>query len=105
MHSAALPIPQIRGGPAPPDRPLYTALYMPATRTQVYLTEEQRRRLDELVRRRGVPMAQLVREALDHYLEETMHPDLETALATTFGAMPDLEVPSRDEWDDVRASD
>lgn len=89
----------------PPERALYTALYMPATRTQVYLTEKQRARLDELVRRRGVPMAQLVREALDRYLEETMQPDLEAALAATFGAMPDLEVPPRDEWDDARASD
>jgi Ribbon-helix-helix domain len=77
---------------------------MAATRTQVYLTTNQRQRLDELVQRRGVPLAQLVREAVDLYLEEAQ-PNLEAALAATFGAMPDLEVPSRDEWDRGRATD
>jgi predicted DNA-binding protein len=71
---------------------------MAATRTQIYLTAEQRRRLDELTVERGASLAQLVREALDAYLE-AQKPDLEAALAATFGALPDLEVPSRDEWD------
>jgi predicted DNA-binding protein len=71
---------------------------MAATRTQVYLTIEQRQRLDQLVQRRGVPLAHLVREALDQYLEGA-EPNLDEALAATFGSMPDLEVPSRDEWD------
>ena len=73
-------------------------LYMPATRTQIYLTLEQRQRLDRVVRRRGVPLAQVVREAVDRYLDAS-EPDLEEALAGSFGAMPDLDVPSRDEWD------
>jgi hypothetical protein len=77
---------------------------MAATRTQVYLTSNQRQRLDELVQRRGVPLAQLVREAVDLYLEEAQ-PNLEAALAATFGVMPDLEVPSRDEWDRGRPAD
>jgi hypothetical protein len=71
---------------------------MAATRTQIYLTVEQRARLDRLVKRRGVPLALVVREAVARYLDEA-EPDLDEALAMTFGAMPDLEVPSRDEWD------
>lgn len=73
-------------------------MYMAALRTQVYLTADQRQRLDRIVRSRGVPLAQVVREALDRYLAEN-DPDLEEVLAATFGSMPDLEVPSRDEWD------
>lgn len=75
---------------------MYTALYMASTRTQVYLDDEQRRRLDERSRHEGRSMASLVREALDAYLAEL--PDQETALDATFGALPDLGVPSRDEW-------
>jgi len=71
---------------------------MAATRTQIYLTGEQRERLDELGRRQGKTLAALVREAVDSYLEEA-DPDLERRLAETFGVAPDLEVPSRDEWD------
>ncbi len=73
-------------------------MYMAATRTQVYLTADQRQRLDRIVRRRGVPLAQVVREALDRYLAES-EPDLDEALAASFGSMPDLDVPSREEWD------
>jgi len=73
-------------------------MYMAATRTQVYLTADQRERLDRIVRRRGVPLAHLIREALDRYLAES-EPGLEEALSSTFGSMPDLEVPSREEWD------
>ena len=80
------------------SRLLYTAMYMSSTRTQIYLTNDQRRRLDELMVERGASLAQLVREALDAYLA-VQKPDLEAALAETFGALPDLEVPSRDEWD------
>jgi hypothetical protein len=71
---------------------------MPSTRTQIYLTEEQRAGLDRIVRRRGVPLAAVVREAVTRYLAES-EPDLEEALASSFGSMPDLEVPSREEWD------
>ena len=71
---------------------------MPATRTQVYLTVEQRRRLDARSKREGRSLAELVREALDAYLSE---PELSAAeaLAETYGSLPDLEVPSRGEWD------
>ncbi len=70
---------------------------MSATRTQVYLTEEQRRRIDRIARERGVTMAEVIRAALDEYLGDEA--DASAALAATFGAIPDLAVPSRDEWE------
>ena len=73
-------------------------MYMASTRTQVYLTAEQRERIDALTARDGRTLAEVVRAALDAYLEERL-PDAEAALDRTFGAAPGLEVPSRDEWD------
>lgn len=77
---------------------MYTALYMAATRTQIYLTEEQRERLDALARRDERSLAELIREAVDDYLEQAA-PDPARALRNTFGIAPDFEVPSRGEWD------
>ena len=71
---------------------------MSAIRTQVYLTEEQRQRIDALAEATGVTMAEIIRRAVDSYLDgET--PDPEPALAATFGAAADATAPSRDEWD------
>ena len=70
---------------------------MSATRTQIYLTEEQRNRIDEIVDTEGVTMAEVIRQALDSYLASEF-PDARSALAETFGASPDATAPSRDEW-------
>ena len=43
---------------------------MSATRTQVYLTDEQRRKVDQLADSEGVPMAVIIRRALDDYLTD-----------------------------------
>lgn len=67
-----------------------------STRTQIYLTEEQRRRIDELASAEGVTMAEIIRRAVDGYLDTQADPS--AALAATFGSAPDLQVPSRDEW-------
>lgn len=77
---------------------LYTTLYMPKTRTQIYVTAEQRRRLDEIARREHKAMAEVIREAIDVFLA-VAPADPEPALRATFGMTPDLAVPSRDEWD------
>src|SRR6202044_1994101 len=54
---------------------LYTALYMStATRTQVYLTAEQRRQIEELRAHDGRTLAEVIRAALDEYLS-THGPD------------------------------
>ena len=42
---------------------------MANTRTQVYFQEEQRRRIDALAQARGVTMTEIVRRALDSYLD------------------------------------
>ncbi len=73
---------------------------MSATRTQIYLTEEQRQAVDAVAAADGITMAEVVRRALDAYL--TIQSPT-AALSATFGADPDLTVPSRDEWD--RAGD
>lgn len=70
---------------------------MSATRTQVYLSDSQRRRIDEIAAAEGVTMAEVIRRALDRYLVTETDPT--QALAATFGAAPDATVPSRDEWD------
>jgi hypothetical protein len=69
---------------------------MSATRTQVYLRADQRRRLDERARREGSTLAHVIREAVDMYLAD--EPTLEEVLDVTFGSVPDLGVPPRDEW-------
>jgi predicted DNA-binding protein len=65
-----------------------------AHRTQVYLTEEQRARVDQLAQRKHVTMAEIVRRALDAYL------DMDDDFDATFGAARGVRamVPSRDEW-------
>ena len=77
---------------------LYAVLYMPSLRTQIYLTDDLRRRLDARGRRTGAPMARLIREAVEAYLADD-RAEVEAALDETFGAMPELELPNRDEWD------
>ncbi len=75
---------------------------MPSTRTQIYLTNAQRRLLDERARRTGAPMARMIREAVDVYLAEG-GPDVDAALDETFGTLPSLTLPSRDELNDADA--
>jgi len=78
---------------------LYTALYMPSTRTQIYLTQEQRARLDQLVRQHGGTLAEVIREAVDAYIAAA-GPEAADALEQTFGLAPRFSVPPRAEWGD-----
>lgn len=75
---------------------MYTLLYM-STRTQIYLSESQRKLIAELSRQSGKTLAAIVREALDAYLP-SQRPTPESALEATFGAAAKFEVPSRAEW-------
>jgi Arc/MetJ-type ribon-helix-helix transcriptional regulator len=79
---------------------------MAATRTQVYLTEDQRREIEQLRARDGRTLAEVIRAALDEYLathgpaaKETRRAEMQRAFDAAFGSMPDLEVPLREEWD------
>lgn len=67
---------------------------MPSTRTQVYLTDEQRERVDRVAASEGLTMEQVIRRALDRNLDDLPGPD--AALDVTFGAAPDAAAPSRD---------
>lgn len=78
---------------------LYTVLYMASTRTQIYLTADQREAIDAITEREGKSLAWIVREALDQYLAPKPE-DFEALLERTFGSVPDLEdPPPREEWD------
>ncbi|HVM52900.1 MAG TPA: CopG family transcriptional regulator [Acidimicrobiales bacterium] len=70
---------------------------MSATRTQIYLTPEQRDRIDAIAAAEGVTMAEVIRRALDRFLIADADPS--AALAATFGADPHATMPDRDEWD------
>ena len=70
---------------------------MSAVRTQVYLTQEQRRLIDDMVEVEGVTLAEVVRRALDAFLQDR-RPDPSAALEATFGADPLATYPNRDEW-------
>ncbi len=86
---------------------LYTALYMAAaTRTQVYLTQEQRDRIEELRAHDGRTLAEVIRTALDEYLathgrvaEEARLAKRQRVLDETFGIAPNFPYPNRDEPD------
>jgi predicted DNA-binding protein len=70
---------------------------MAMTRTQIYLSRDLRARVDERAEAEGKTMAEVVREAVERYVEDPL--DVEAELDATFGAVPTAEVPSRDEWD------
>ena len=53
--------------------------------------------IDEIAQAEGVSLAEVVRRALDAYLQAER--DAAAELASTFGAVPDAAAPSRDEWD------
>jgi predicted DNA-binding protein len=69
---------------------------MSATRTQIYLTQEQRQRIDRVTASEGIPMAEVIRRALDQYLDAET--DAAAALSATFGADPHAAAPAREEW-------
>jgi len=78
---------------------LYVVLYMGAIRTQIYLTSEQRKRLDALRKIHHKTLAQVVREAIDAYIGEPVTAEAQRVLDESFGALPNLKVPSRKaEW-------
>jgi hypothetical protein len=69
-------------------------------RTQIYLDEEQDRKLERRARAAGVTKSSLIRAAVESFLVRDGDPgDLQQALSETAGALPDLDIPSRNEWD------
>lgn len=69
-------------------------------RTQIYLDEEQDARLEQRARVEGNTKSSLIRSAIDAFLDRPREvSSLEASLRATNGALPELKVPSRDEWD------
>jgi len=68
---------------------------MPAMRTQIYLTDEQRELIDRIAQSEGLTLAEVVHRAIDAYLSVEVDPT--TALEATFGAAPEIVMPSRDD--------
>ena len=60
-------------------------------RTQIYLTDEQRRRLDRRASEAGVPMAVVVREILDQALDIDDESARLAAADAAFGILDDGE--------------
>lgn len=56
-------------------------------RTQIYLTAEQKARLEAIARARAVPMADVVRDAVDRYLSASESGQLLEAINRTFGTV------------------
>jgi predicted DNA-binding protein len=76
-----------------------------ATRTQIYLSAEQRGALDARAQAERKTLAHVIRDAVDRYLAEDMDAtERDRVLAETFGSCPELAVPSREEWDRDTAS-
>jgi hypothetical protein len=73
---------------------------MAGIRTQVHLTQKQRQALETRRKREGKTLAAVVRDAVDAYVAADVSSDRQTILDRTFGSIPDLEVPSRDEWEE-----
>lgn len=74
---------------------LYVVLYMGATRTQIYLTERQRKALDARRRRERKTLAAVVRDAIDAYLGAPATADSQRILDESFGSIPDFNIPPR----------
>jgi len=68
-------------------------------RSQIYLTEEQKRALATASKARGVPVAELVREAVDDWLEVHQREHRLAVLQRTFGAWEERDE-SPDEYVD-----
>ena len=73
-------------------------------RTQIYLTEHEREGLASLARGRGRKQSELIREAIDSFLEQQEGDHRRTALKRLAGLwrtrsdLPDFAA-LRDEWD------
>lgn len=77
---------------------MYTTYIM--KRTQIYLDDDQDRRLQARARADGTTKSAVIRAAVDQFLtRRSRRADLQAHLDATFGSMQRIEIPSRDEWD------
>ena len=73
-------------------------------RTQIYLTESQRERLAAIAKTAGKRQSELIRDAVDHLIDQESQTRRETVLREAAGIwkdrtdLPDFET-TRAEWD------
>lgn len=73
-------------------------------RTQIYLTEDQRAEIATIANRSGKRQSEIIREALDRFIEQTSRHRREAVLREAAGIwrdrmdLPDLDAMRR-EWD------
>lgn len=58
-------------------------------RTQIYLTNEQKARIEAIARSKSISMAEVVRDAISQYLQTNEKSHGVTVLRDTFGAVPE----------------
>lgn len=69
-------------------------------RTQIYLEDDQDRRLQARAKNEGTTKSAVIRQAIDEFLmRRSRRDELRSHLDATLGSIPGIEVPSRDEWD------
>ncbi|MGH9196999.1 MAG: CopG family transcriptional regulator [Acidimicrobiia bacterium] len=69
-------------------------------RTQIYLDDDQDRRLRARARADGTTKSAVIREAIEAFLtRKSRRAEIEAHLEQTVGSIPRISVPSRDEWD------
>ncbi|WP_319523710.1 ribbon-helix-helix protein, CopG family [uncultured Desulfosarcina sp.] len=74
------------------------------TRTQIYLTEKQRAELAMIAKQFGKKQSEIIREAIDHFIDQTGQSRKEAALREAAGIWKDRkDLPDfraiRSEWD------
>ena len=74
-----------------------TVCYSHMRRTQIYITDEQSKRIQEIARRRGVSQAQVIRQVLDEALETgDAEAEARAAILATAGILSDA--PDWPQW-------
>jgi Ribbon-helix-helix protein, copG family len=74
------------GAPAEPGSGGLCIGCLSSSRTQVYLTDDQRQRIDRVAATDGLTMSQVIRHAVDEYLDD--RPDPDAALVATLVLPP-----------------
>lgn len=60
-------------------------------RTQIYLTEEEKKAIEKLSDERGTTQSNIIREAIEHYLEEVTLEEKRARLIAAAGMWKDKE--------------
>ena len=64
-------------------------------RTQIYLTEEERKALQAIARQTGVTQSEVIREAIDGFLTAYQQPGCAQALREAYGIWADYDLDLR----------